>query len=209
MNNILLYSRSKKNEAIAEQTASLLVEQLQHLGLHVEITQALNLPRLILNSYQTVHFIIENLPLNINESFHFAVCKALGKTTLLSVLNSERKPNRDFLDFVRPDAFSVSQTNHLKLYRNIVGNKFIFSAFPKTESPAKKSTFKSQGFLVPLQLKIDEVLTVKTTEDVYFDGRQPNFVKNGMSGSVQIKSAVTFIWFYLTAKSINFSKKNL
>lgn len=172
MNNILIYCRPKSAEPVAEQTSDILAEQLQQLGLHVEISHVLNLPRLILNSYQTVHFIIENLPLNINESVHLAICKALGKSTVVSVLNSDKKIGKNFFDFVEPDAFSVSQTNHLKLYRNITGNKFIFSAFPKTEVPGKKSNFKNQAYLVPLQNKIEEAFEFKVNGPIYFDGRK-------------------------------------
>lgn len=172
MNKVLIYCRSKNTEAIAEQTAGVLSEQLQVIGISVDISHALNLPRLILNSYDTVHFIIENLPLNINESVHLAVCKALGKATVISILNSDKKINRSFLDFVKPDAFSVSQTNHLKLYRNITCNKFIFSAFPKTTTPAKKAAFTTQGFLIPLQNRIEEALDYSIKSTVYFDGRK-------------------------------------
>lgn len=172
MNKVLLYCRPKSTEAIAEQTAVILSEQLQQVGIQVDISHALNLPRLILNPYQTVHLIIENLPLNLNESLHLAVCKALGKSTIISILNSEKKINRSFLEFVRPDAFSVSQTNHFKLYRNITCNKFIFSAFPRTSSPAKKSSFRHQAFLVPLQSRIEEAFDLNVTCPVYFDGRK-------------------------------------
>ena len=172
MNKVLIYCRPKSAESIAEQTAEILSEQLQQLGIQVDISHALNLPRLILNPYQTVHFIIENLPLNVNESIHLAVCKALGKSTIVSILNSEKRINRSFLEYVRPDAFSVSQTNHLKFYRNITCNKFIFSAFPKTNSAGKKSAFKHEAFLIPLQNRIEEAFDFNVTSPVYFDGRK-------------------------------------
>lgn len=172
MNKVLIYCRPKNTEFIAEQTTNILSEQLQLLGLSVDISHVLNLPRLILNSYQTVHFIIENLPLNVNESVHLAVCKALGKATVISVLNSEEKISKSFLDYIKPDAFSVSQTNHLKIYRNITSNKFIFSAFPRTEFKGKKSNFISQAFLIPLQNKIEEAFEFKVSGPVYFDGRK-------------------------------------
>lgn len=172
MNKVLIYCRPKSTEPVAEQTTNILSEQLQQLGLDVDISHAINLPRLILNSYQTVHFIIENLPLNVNESVHLAICKALGKSTIISVLNSGTKMNKSVLDFVKPDAFSVSQTNHLKLYRNITSNKFILSAFPKAEPQGRQTNFKSQGFLIPLQSKIEEALQFKINGSIYFDGRK-------------------------------------
>ena len=172
MNTILIYCRSKKNEPNAEQTACILSEQLQHLGLHIEISHQLNLPRLLLNSYQTVHFIIENLPLTINEAFYFSLCKAIGKSTLLSLLNSEKKLGKNLFDFMRPDAFSVSQINHLKLYRDLTGNKFILSAFPKPEGSSSKNKFTNQSLLIPLQNKIEESFDFEIDAPIYFDGRK-------------------------------------
>ncbi len=191
MNNILIYCREiksepkskiksekksdPKSEKTAAQTAGILSEQLQHLGLHVEISHALNFPRLLLNSYQTVHYIIENLPLTVNEAFYFSICKALGKSTILSVLNSEKKQtSSSFLDFIRPDAFSVSQTNHLKLYRHITGNKFIFPGFPKAigAGAGGKNNFKAEAFLIPLQTKIEEAFEYRLAGPIYFDGRK-------------------------------------
>ena len=183
MNKVLIYCRPKSSESVAEQTTNILSEQLQQLGLHVEISHALNLPRLILNSYQTVHFIIENLPLNVNEAVHMAICKALGKSTVISVLNSDKKLSKSFLEFLKPDAFSVSQTNHLKLYRNITCNKFILSAFPKSNLHGPKSSFKSQAFLIPLQNKIQEAFEYNVTGPIYFDGRK--LLKN--QGSSQLR----------------------
>jgi hypothetical protein len=144
---------------------------LQQLGLSVEVSHFLNIPRLILNPYQTVHFIVDDLPLNVNEIFHMAICKALGKSTVLSVLNSYKKINPNLLDFIKPDALSVSQTNHLKLYRNIPCNKFIFSAFPKTENFLKKNSFKHEAYLIPLNSKLDEAFEFSIDDVIYFDGR--------------------------------------
>lgn len=172
MNSVLIYSRPKSQEPVAEQTAEILCEQLQQLGLSTEITHVLNIPRLILNSYDTVHMVIEDLPLNVNEAFHLAICKALGKSTVLSLLNSDKKITKNFFDYIRPDAFSVSQTNHLKLYRSIVGNKFIFSAFPRNNGSTRKTQFKQDGLLIPLQSQLEEALKFQIEAPVYFDGRK-------------------------------------
>lgn len=170
--NILIYSRPKERESIAEQTINILTEQLQQLGLHVEITHSLNLPRLILNSYQVVHLVIEQLPLTANEALHLGICKALGKPTILSLLNSDRHNSRTLLNFVKPDALSVSQTNHLKYYRDFPCNKFLLSAFPKAAVNFKKSSFKNEGFLFPIQKTMDEATAFKTEATIYFDGRK-------------------------------------
>lgn len=184
MNTVLIYSRPRKQEPVAEQTAVILLEQLQQLGLQVEMTHALNLPRLILNSYSTVHLIVEDLPLDVNEAFHLAICKALGKSTLVSVLNSDKKPNRNLLDYIKPDAFGVSQTNHLKLYRSITGNKFIFPALPHAEASARKAPFSAEAFLIPLQSRLEEAFDIKTGTPVYFDGRK--LIRKG-AGSAQLR----------------------
>lgn len=186
MNNVLIYCRPKKSEAVAEQTADILSGQLQEIGLNVHISHVLNLPRLLLNTYQTVHFIIENLPLSVNEALYISICKALGKSTVLSVLNSENKINKNVLGFIKPDAFSVSQTNHLKLYRNVSGNKFIFSAFPKTSgTTTKNKIFKGEAFLIPLQNKIEEAFEFKLNKPIYFDGRK--LLKNANSSQLRKK----------------------
>lgn len=194
MNNILIYCRTKNIEPLAEQTACVLSEQLQHLGqhqaqhfgLHIEISQAINLPRLLLNSYQTVHYIIENLPLNVNEAFYLGLCKAMGKSTILSVLNSDKKMGSrgglsglvDFTGLIIPDAFSVSQTSHLKLYRNITCNKFILPAFPKTDQSNHRfnegpdSLARPRSFLIPLQNTLEEAFELNIDSPTYFDGRK-------------------------------------
>ena len=172
MNNVLLYCRTKATSPIAEQSVSILAEQLQHSGHQVDISHSLNIPRLILNSYQTVHLIVENLPLTTNEALHFGLCKALGKTTIVSILNSDRNLKKAFINFIQPDALSVSQTNHLKYYRGITCNKFVLPALPKTDAQARKSQYKHEAFLIPLQSKLDEVFAVTLKDTVYFDGRK-------------------------------------
>ena len=99
MSYVLLYSRNT-HEAVAEQTALTLSEQLQLAGQNVDICHSLNIPRLILNSYQCVHMIIESLPLTANEAFNLGVCKALGKATVISVLNSEKNLAKGFINFI-------------------------------------------------------------------------------------------------------------
>ncbi len=172
MSQVLLYSRPQSNHPAAEKTINILAEQLQHIGLNVDIAHSLNIPRLILNSYQTVHLVIDQLPLTASEAFHFAICKALGKSTLISILNSDRNLKKAFLNFVKPDALSVSQTNHFKNYRNISCNKFVFPALPKTDSPSKSRAFQGDSFLIPLHEKLDEVFQFTLNKTIYFDGRR-------------------------------------
>ena len=181
MNQVLLYCRRKSVHPIADQTVTLLAEQLELSGHHVDITHSLNIPRLILNSYQTVHLILESLPLTANEALHFGICKALGKATVISVLNSDRNIKKAFLNFVQPDAFSVSQTDHLKWYRNITANKFVLPAFPKAQNNYRNSQFKFDSLLVPLSSKIEEALSIKFEGTVYFDGRRLLQNQNSLS----------------------------
>ena len=184
MSHILLYSRIKAKEPAAEQTINLLSEQLQFAGHQVDICHSLNIPRLILNSYQTVHMVIENLPITANEALHFGICKALRKNTVVSVLNSDRNLRKAFLNFVKPDAISVSQTNHLRHYRSVGVNKFVLPAFPKNEGNAKKSAFSHEAFLIPLNQTIEEALKFKIDSTVYFDGRS---LLNKKTNSTQLR----------------------
>lgn len=172
MSQVLLYSRSKTQEPMAEQTVCILAEQLQHSGHQVDICNSLNIPRLVLNSYETVHLVIEDLPMTPNEAVHLGICKALGKNTLVSILNSDRNLKKGFLNFVKPDAISVSQTNHLKYYRAIAGNKFVLPAFLKKENAVRKTAFKHEAFLVPLSQKLEEAFEFNIGSTVYFDGRK-------------------------------------
>ncbi|MGZ3690641.1 MAG: hypothetical protein ACXVAX_04010 [Pseudobdellovibrio sp.] len=185
MSQVLLYSRPHSIHPASEKTINILSEQLQHIGINVDIAHTLNIPRLILNSYQTVHLVIDQLPLTANEAFHFAVCKALGKSTLISILNSDRNLKKAFLNFVKPDALSVSQTNHFKHYRNISCNKFVFPALPKTENAGKKTAFNGDSFLIPLHEKLDEVFQFTLDKTIYFDGR--SLVTKQNSGQIRKK----------------------
>lgn len=194
MSQILLYSRSKSKEPAAEQTTNLLSEQLQFAGHHVDICHSLNIPRLILNSYQTVHMIVENLPISTNEALHFGICKALGKNTVVSVLNSDRNLRKAFLNFVKPDAISVSQTNHLKHYRSVGINKFVLPAFPKKEGNGRKVAYSHEAFLIPLNEKLEEALQFKVDSTVYFDGRR---LINKKTNSTQLRKK----WSDLTSQN--------
>ncbi|MCC2679546.1 MAG: hypothetical protein K0R29_2122, partial [Pseudobdellovibrio sp.] len=59
MSQVLLYSRPKAIEPMADQTVCILAEQLQFSGHQVDIANTLNIPRLILNSYETIHLVLE------------------------------------------------------------------------------------------------------------------------------------------------------
>lgn len=171
MSQVLLYCRTKAKEPLAEQTVTQLAEQLYLAGHQVDITHSLNIPRLILNTYQTVHLVIESHPLTINETFHLALCNALQKNTLVSLLNSNlHLPQASWLRACRPDAISVSQTNHLKYYRSVSGAKFIMPAWPRCETATRPSAFKHKAFIVPIVEKMDEVFDYPTDEVIYFDG---------------------------------------
>lgn len=70
----------------------------------------------------------------------------------------------------KPDAISVSQTNHLKYYRAVAGNKFIMPAWPRCETTMRPSAFKHKAFFVPIVESFDEVFDYTTDELIYFDG---------------------------------------
>lgn len=172
MNEVLIYYRNSPEELSAEKSAEILSQQLQLVGFNTYTSHQLNIPRLILNSYQTVHFVVESLPLTLNEALHLAICKALNKSTLLSVLNSHKKENRSFYNYIKPDAFSVSQTNHLKNFRHLSSHKFILSPLHEVEGSSQKKTYEHSAYLIPLQAGLTETVQFNLTGTVYFDGRK-------------------------------------
>ncbi len=167
MIQVLLYSR--KSTAATDQLA----EQLQSVGFSVEQTQSLNIPRLILNSYQVVHFVIDELPLSVKESVFMTLIKSLGKVTLLSIYNFENKVSKKTFSFLCPDGLTVSQTNYLKFFRGWNCPKIILPCLFEV-SPAKqqtKATESSGPILIPLYSDLNTATKIKTKREVYFDAR--------------------------------------
>lgn len=168
MNNILIYSRKSKP------SVDLLVEELQAIGFNVDQTQSLNLPRIILNPYNTVHFLIDDLPLTIKEAIFLSFIKSLGKATILSVFNFNSKISKKAFNFLCPDALSVSQTNHLKFFRSWNCHKDIVPSLPQlTTSPLRANLDQAcSSFLFPIQSLLEEAVQIKTKQDIYFDARK-------------------------------------
>ncbi len=152
-----------------------MAEQLELLGFQTEQTSVINVPRLMLNSYQIIHFIIPALPLSWNEVLCMTAAKALGKAVVLSVLDAPPATSLQNLSWNNPDALTVSQTNYLKLFRSKTGNKMIIPSlfenqFVKTEPVAQPSAIT--GFAFPLLKDLHEGLQLETDKPVYFDGRK-------------------------------------
>lgn len=177
MISVLLYSR--KNEAMTE----IIAQQLEELGFHPETTSLINLPRLILNNYQVIHFVVDQLPLTLNEFVCLTSAKALGKAVVLSVLNPKPSDKnliltsnpKSFANWFYPDALTVSQTNHLKIFRDLTSQKMILpSLFDMKKLVAKQKRSESAicGFLFPLFKSLDEAIELQTDKAVYFDGRK-------------------------------------
>ncbi len=172
MSQILIYCRAKIKEPLAERTVTQLAEQLYLIGHQVDITHSLNIPRLILNNYHTLHLVIEKLPLTALEAFHLTLCKALQKNTLVSLLDHHQNMNQiSFLRFVGPDALSLSQTNYFKYYRSVNSLKFILAAWPLNQNIKSNSSYQHKAYLVPLLSEFDEIYQYKTTDVMYFDGQ--------------------------------------
>ncbi len=169
MISVLLYTKNK------DAMTKVMAEQLELLGFQTEQTSVLNVPRLILNSYQIIHFIIPALPLSWNEVLCMTAAKALGKAVVLSVLDAPPATSLQNLSWNNPDALTVSQTNYLKLFRSKTGNKMIIPSlfenqFIKTEPVAQVSAIT--GFVFPLHKDLHEGLQLETDKPVYFDGRK-------------------------------------
>lgn len=175
MMSVLLYSR--KNEAMTQ----ILAEQLDILGYSTEQTQIITIPRLILNTYQVIHFVVETLPLTMNEFLCLSSAKALGKAVVISVLNAKPTdknfllPSKsDLLNWILPDALTVSQTNHLKIFRDFSSQKMIIpTLFDMKSSPPKSTSEEAiEGFLFPLFHDLNEAVEFHSEKPVYFDGRK-------------------------------------
>lgn len=167
MIQILLYTR-ENNKSL-----QLLSDNLSSMGYQVEQTHFLNIPRIVLNPNQVVHFLIEQLPLNANEIFYLSLAKTLGKVTVLSIFDCNQKQFKSpFLKWFAPDALTVSQTNYLKSFRNWNCSKSIFPYLPDIKSAPARVEKKPlrEFFLIPLQNVLEDVFLYKTEHMVYFDG---------------------------------------
>ena len=169
-----------------------MAEQLSQLGFATEQTNTLNLPRLLLNQYQILHVITPQLPLTFQEMLYLTAAKRLGKGVVLTLLDANEDKSdlihNQLMKWIRPDALTVSQTNHLKNYRHESNVKMIIPSlqeFPAVEQ--KKSTEPIAGFLFPLLSSLNEAIELKLKKPVYFDGR--NLLKNNSSGALRKKWA--------------------
>lgn len=167
----LIYSRQ------ASASFEILCSQLSELGIQAIPTQSLNLSRLLLSSCQVVHFLIDELPLNLQEILFLSASKSLGRAIILSVYNSHVQYNSSFFSFFTPDALTVSQTNHLKFFRHLNCTKMVL---PELLAPLKRKAQVQQTqskhhspleFIYPLLKNLDEVFQFKSPQTIYFDGR--------------------------------------
>ena len=158
MISVLLYSR--KNEAMTQ----IISDQLETLGYNTEQTQIVTIPRLILNNYQVIHFVIESLPLTTNEFLCLTSAKALGKAVVISILNAKPSDKNfllasksSLLNWMLPDALTVSQTNHLKIFRDFTAQKMIVPTLFEMKLAPKKTVSDEAigGFLFPLFEKLN------------------------------------------------------
>ncbi len=167
MNRVLLYSR-KSSESV-----DLLIKGLQEIGYSIEQTQSLNLPRLVLNPYNTVHFLVDELPLTVKETLFMSLVKSLGKVTILSVFNINHGESKKLFEFLYPDALTVSQTDHLKFFRQWNCPKMILPLVPNLLlTKVAQLNSPTNEFLVPLISSIDEAVQFKTAHNIYFDARK-------------------------------------
>lgn len=175
MISVLLYSR--KNEAMTQ----IISDQLETLGYNTEQTQIVTIPRLILNNYQVIHFVIESLPLTTNEFLCLTSAKALGKAVVISILNAKPSDKNfliasksSLLNWMLPDALTVSQTNHLKIFRDFTAQKMIVPTLFEMKTAPKKTISNEPitGFVFPLFEKLEEATEIHSEKPVYFDGRQ-------------------------------------
>ncbi len=171
MNRILVYSRI--NEKLLNSSIEIICEKLSEIGVHTEQTHSARLARMVLNSYQTVHLFVEKLPLTFNELIFISFAKTLGKATVLSIFNSDGKLSKPLISLFCPDALTVSQTNHLKFYRDWLCTKSLLPLIPKFKTNiSAQSHFKTkQPYLVPLNQSLEEAFSYDLRCETFFDGR--------------------------------------
>ena len=167
MTSVLIYS--KKHDEMVK----IMVEQLGQLGFKTEQSSTINLPRIILNPYQVIHFVVSSLPLTLNEVICMASAKALGKAVVLSLLDAPTpESNLQKLPLANPDGLTVSQTNYLKLFRNKTSNKMIIPTLFENLNKHPNTPITPVGFLFPLHENLAESIHFKAEKPVYFDGRK-------------------------------------
>ncbi len=156
--------------------SKLMAEQLDQLGFLVQQTAVLNLPRLILNPFQVLHLIVDHLPLTLQELAFITAAKGLSKSIVLSLLNANKSESQllrtHLMKWVHPDALTVSQTNHLKIFRHEVSAKMILPELTEYKVYKKTSSEAIRGFLFPLINSLDEATHLNSAKPVYFDGRK-------------------------------------
>ena len=166
MLSVLIYS--KENDTMAK----VMADQLDQLGFQTEQSLVINLPRLILNSYHVIHFIVSTLPLSLNELFCMSAAKALGKAIVLTVLDAPSSQSLQSLSWINPDALTVSQTDHLKLYRSKTSTKMIIPTLFESQIETPHKPARVTGYIFPLIEKLDEGINFQTEKPVFFDGRK-------------------------------------
>lgn len=204
MISVLLYS--KKNDEMSE----VLADQLDLLGFQVEQTSVISLPRLVLNSYQIIHYIVPTVNLSANEIFCLALAKALGKSVVISLLNAPKSELMQTFNWLHPDGLTVSQTNYLKFFRSKTANKMIVPVLfkPSVKKVAVTSANPVQGFMFPLQENLEEALALSLDKPVFFDGRKllPQFTSSQLRKKwtefVLLKKIPTFYQLILSVEKV-------
>lgn len=164
MTNVLIYTKDNS------EMAQILADQLEIIGYRTEQTTSINIPRLVLNPYNIIHFIISELPMSWNEILCLGAAKTLGKAVVVSLLNAPTKMGLSF-NWTEPDGLTVSQTNYLKLFRQKTAKKMIIPKLFANETVKSTNTTSVEGFLVPLLTQLEESLDFKINSPVFFDGR--------------------------------------
>lgn len=172
--SVLLYSRN------VHTTSEILAENLMQAGFIVEQSHLMNIPRIALNSYSIVHFLVNELPLTANEFLCLKTAQALGRSVVISVIDSNnnywgmsQSPglSRALNSFIQPDGFTVSQTNHLRYYRVWTGCRMILPALPKNSvisSSAHFTTDITQHYSEPRSESSFEGTEANNNQELYF-----------------------------------------
>lgn len=169
--SVLLYSRD------CHQTSEILAYNLSHAGYQVEQTYLMNLPRIALNPYLIVHFLIQQLPLTANELLCLKVAQTLGRIVVLTIIDSNQHTDGFQLQLFRPDGFTVSQTDHLQYFRKWSSFRMVLPNLPDLQTEPQKPSDQytedssQQLYLFLFSSDFSQAINFNCGYKTYFDGR--------------------------------------
>lgn len=161
-----------------------LAHELEKIGLDIELIDTVHPVRLILNKYDLIHFIHDelNLALNLKTIFAAWSAKSFGIATLLTTY-SRLKPNAlQKIELGLFDAISLPCISELKKIRFFNGQKIILPYFPQPDGKFKihSTSSEKKQFVFPVLDRFEDLLKInfntlsfiKEDHDFYVDAHE-------------------------------------